>query len=97
MVDYLCAGIDVIGVNEYLLFAVHYGVVKKNVANPAFLASHNTLLQRKPIVLTYLPSFRTCLDLIYVFLTARVLHCFRRVSNENDLDKLAAKTDFDGL
>ncbi|KZV77056.1 hypothetical protein PENSPDRAFT_730775 [Peniophora sp. CONT] len=78
-------------------FAVHYGVVNKNVTNPASLASHNTLLQRKPIVLTSLPSFRTCLDLIYVSLTARVLHCFRRISNENDLDKLAEKTDFDGL
>lgn len=77
------------------LFAVHYGALNHNVSNPASLASPNTLLRRKPIVLTSLPSFRTCLDLIYVSLTARVLHCFRRVSGFDDLDKLAECEDVD--
>ncbi|KAH9162987.1 hypothetical protein EDB89DRAFT_2116515 [Lactarius sanguifluus] len=38
----------------------HFGHTKHDLKDPASLASHNTLLQHKPIILSSLPPFRTC-------------------------------------
>ncbi|KAH9015410.1 hypothetical protein EDB84DRAFT_1671051 [Lactarius hengduanensis] len=58
----------------------HFGHPNRDLKDPASLSSHNTLLQRKPIILSSLPPFRTCRDLIFVSLYARVLHCLLKVS-----------------
>ncbi|KAH9901536.1 hypothetical protein C8Q73DRAFT_635931 [Cubamyces lactineus] len=65
--------------------------------DPGSLAFHNTRLDRKPLVLSSLPAFRTCRDLIFVSLYARVLHCLQRVSNCDDLDEYAEKVSFNEL
>ncbi|KAI0661524.1 hypothetical protein C8Q70DRAFT_903404, partial [Cubamyces menziesii] len=65
--------------------------------DPGSLAFHNTRLDRKPLVLSSLPAFRTCRDLIFVSLYARVLHCLQRVSNCDDLAEYAENVTFDEL
>ena len=65
----------------------HFGVSSKR--SPGSLAFHNTCLDRLPIVLTSLPSFRVCRDLIMVSLYARVLHCLLLVSGYNSLEAYA--------
>ncbi|KAH9914215.1 uncharacterized protein B0H18DRAFT_887406 [Fomitopsis serialis] len=59
---------------------LHYGHTTSH-RNPGSLAFHNTVLDRKPITLTSLPPFRTCQDLIFVSLYARVLICLEAVSS----------------
>ena len=70
----------------------YFGHPNRDLKDPASLSSHNTLLQRKPIVLSSLPPFRTCRDLIFVSLYARVLHCLLKVSGAQSL-----KSFSDGL
>ncbi|KAI0733259.1 hypothetical protein C8Q72DRAFT_935280 [Fomitopsis betulina] len=65
--------------------------------NPGSLAFHNNLLDRKPIVLSSLPSFRECRDLAFVSLYARVLHCLELVSKVEDLSDYATHLDFNQL
>ena len=65
--------------------------------NPGSLAFHNNLLDRKPIVLSSLPSFRECRDLAFVSLYSRVLHCLELVSETEDLSDYAAHVDFNQL
>ncbi|PIL35866.1 hypothetical protein GSI_01526 [Ganoderma sinense ZZ0214-1] len=77
------------------LLDLHFGTA--SARNPASLAFHNTRLDRKPIVLTSPPPFRTTRDLIFVSLYARVLHCLLQVSGCEDLDQYAAKTTFPEL
>lgn len=67
----------------------HFGHPNRDLMDPASLSSHNTLLQRKPIVLSSLPPFRTCRDLIFVSLYARVLHCLLKVSDSDSLDSFS--------
>ncbi|KAH9034580.1 hypothetical protein EDB85DRAFT_2144231 [Lactarius pseudohatsudake] len=67
----------------------HFGHTNQDLKDPASLASHNTLLQRKPIILSSLPPFRTCRDLIFVSLYARVLHCLLKVSGAQSLELLS--------
>ncbi|KIY43271.1 hypothetical protein FISHEDRAFT_68152 [Fistulina hepatica ATCC 64428] len=67
----------------------HWGSSSKQ--SPGSLAFHNTLLDRLPITLTSLPAFRTCRDLVFVSLYARVLHCLLLVSNEPSLDAYLAQ------
>ncbi|KAH8992239.1 hypothetical protein EDB92DRAFT_1797358, partial [Lactarius akahatsu] len=43
----------------------HFGHPNRDLKDPASLSSHNTLLQCKPIILSSLPPFRTCRDLIF--------------------------------
>ncbi|KAF8173450.1 hypothetical protein BJ912DRAFT_1024853 [Pholiota molesta] len=62
----------------------HFGVSSHR--SPGSLAFHNTCLTRLPIVLTSLPSFRVCRDLIYVSLYARILHCLLLVSGKDSLE-----------
>ncbi|KAH9033154.1 hypothetical protein EDB83DRAFT_2229397, partial [Lactarius deliciosus] len=67
----------------------HFGHTNHDLKDPASLASHNTLLQCKPIILSSLPPFRTCRDLIFVSLYARVLHCLLKVSGAQSLELLS--------
>ncbi|TFK65150.1 hypothetical protein BDN72DRAFT_962706 [Pluteus cervinus] len=69
------------------LLLTHWG----NVRNPASLSFHNTRLDRTPIILTSLPNFRTCRDLIFTCLYAHVLHCLLKVSGYTTLDEYVKK------
>lgn len=55
--------------------------------DPGSLHLHNTLLARKPIVLSSLPPYRTCRDLVFVSLYARVFHCLELVAGYNSLEE----------
>ncbi|KAJ7599782.1 hypothetical protein C8J56DRAFT_999560 [Mycena floridula] len=50
----------------------HWGKPNSGNRNPGSLSFHNTQLNRLPIVLTSLPTFRVCRDLVFVSLYARV-------------------------
>ena len=65
--------------------------------NPGSLWYHNTHLDRLPIVLTSLPPFRICRDLIFVSLYARVLHCLLRVSGCEKLEDYVETATWDSL
>lgn len=67
------------------LLTTHFG--KSSTRSPGSLAFHNTCLDRLPIVLTSLPSFRVCRDLIMVSLYARVLYLLLQVSNTNTIEE----------
>lgn len=71
-------------------FVTHWGSAAAGSRNAGCLAFHNTVIQRKPIVLTSLPPFRTCRDLIFVSLYARVLHCLLLVSKTMSLEECSA-------
>jgi hypothetical protein len=75
----------------------HFGHPNRDLTDPASLSSHNTLLQRKPIILSSLPPFRTCRDLIFVSLYARVLHCLLKVSGADSLDSFSDGLTWDVL
>ncbi|KAH9912438.1 uncharacterized protein B0H18DRAFT_1054099 [Fomitopsis serialis] len=80
------------GIFHYKMAATHgimelfYGRTTSH-RNPGSLAFHNTVLDRKPITLTSLPPFRTCQDLIFVSLYARILVCLEIVTGRTDLDE----------
>ncbi|KAJ7613568.1 hypothetical protein FB45DRAFT_759167 [Roridomyces roridus] len=79
-------------------FATHWG--KPNTGNrvPGSLWYHNTLIHRLPITLTSLPPFRTCRDLIWVSLYARVLDCLLLVTGKKSVGDVVDKTTtFDEL
>ncbi|KAI0037338.1 hypothetical protein FA95DRAFT_1459797, partial [Auriscalpium vulgare] len=69
------------------ILEVHFGKPHAGNRSPGGLAFHNTLLDRLPIVLTSLPNFRTCRDLIMVSLYGRVLHCLLLVSETASLSE----------
>ncbi|KAJ7622305.1 hypothetical protein FB45DRAFT_992097 [Roridomyces roridus] len=70
-------------------FVTHWGVPHRGTRNPGSLSFHNTHLHRSPIVLTSLPPFRVCRDLVFVSLYARVLHCLLLVSGKASLEECA--------
>lgn len=71
------------------IILAHLGLPNRELKNPGSLSAHNNLLQRKPIVATSLPNFRTCRHLIFVSLYARVLHSLLLVSGKESLAELA--------
>lgn len=75
------------------MLVTHWGKPNAGYRNPGCLAFHNARLQRLPIVLTSLPTFRVCRDLIFVSLYARVLHCLLLVSGHPSLDAYADSVD----
>ncbi|KAK0219336.1 hypothetical protein EDD85DRAFT_924132 [Armillaria nabsnona] len=80
------------------LMTVHWGKPNAGVRNPGSLAFHNTVLNRLPIKLTSLPTFRVSRDLVFVSLYGRVLHCLLRVSGKRTLQKVAESVqDWDML
>ena len=86
-------GVDLIGLfhgkiaDAHGTLLTHFGKPNAGTRNPCCLAFHNTRLDRLPITTTSLPPFRTCRDLIFVSLYARVLHCLLLVSGYTSLDE----------
>jgi hypothetical protein len=79
------------------IIVTHLGLVNRDRRNPASLASHNNVLHRKPIVLTSLPPFQACRDLIFVSLYARVLHCLLLVSKKASLEEYSKDITWEKL
>lgn len=80
------------------LMEMHFGKPNAGTRSPGGLAFHNTVLDRIPIVLTSLPSFRVCRDLVMTSLYARVLHCLLLVSGKSSLEEYVSALDsFDTL
>ncbi|KAJ8089937.1 hypothetical protein PM082_018515 [Marasmius tenuissimus] len=63
----------------------HFG----RVGNPSCIAHDNTALNRLPITITSLPSYRICRDIVFVSYYARVLQCLLLVSNKPTLKAYA--------
>ncbi|KAI0719033.1 hypothetical protein C8Q72DRAFT_878316 [Fomitopsis betulina] len=74
----------------------HYGR-NTSLSNPGSLAFHNNLLDRKPVVLTSLPGFRECCDLIFMSLYAHVLHRVELVFGCNNLEEYAETVTLERL
>ncbi|KAF6743049.1 hypothetical protein DFP72DRAFT_859600 [Ephemerocybe angulata] len=74
-------------------FNTHWGKAGTGIRNPGNIGFHNTQLRRLPISPTSLPPFRTCRDLVFVSLYARVLHCLLLVSNHASLEAYLAAVD----
>ncbi|KAJ6596642.1 hypothetical protein B0H10DRAFT_1959988 [Mycena sp. CBHHK59/15] len=70
-------------------FVTHWGTPNRGTRNPGSLSFHNTHLHRTPILLSSLPPFRTCRDLVFVSLYARILHCLLLETNKTTLDECA--------
>ncbi|KAJ7731865.1 hypothetical protein B0H16DRAFT_1427291 [Mycena metata] len=70
-------------------FVTHWGVPHRGTRNPGSLFFHNTQLHRSPILLTSLPPFRVCRDLVFVSLYSRILHCLLLVSGKKSLAECA--------
>jgi hypothetical protein len=79
------------------IIVTHLGLTNRDRKNPASLAAHNNFLQRKPIILTSLPPFQMCRDLIFVSLYARVLHCLLLVSKKATLQDYAKDLTWEKL
>ncbi len=79
------------------IMETHFGDPTAGHRNPASLCFFHTLLDRKPIVLTSLPPYRTCRDLIFTTLTASALHCLELVSGCQSLEEYAANVTLDNL
>lgn len=75
----------------------HWGDPQSYTRNPGSLCFHNTVLDRKPIVMSSPPPYRTCRDLIFVSLYARVFRCLELVAGGQDLDTLAKDITFEQL
>ncbi|PPR02988.1 hypothetical protein CVT24_012182, partial [Panaeolus cyanescens] len=74
-------------------FVTHWGKPQCGTRNPGSLNYHNTLLRHLPITVTSLPNFRTCRDLVFVSLYARVLHCLLQVSGYPSLSVYVKRVD----
>lgn len=70
----------------------HFEKPSAGARSPGGLAFHNTVLDRIPIVLSSLPSFRTTRHLMFISLYGRVLHCLTKVSKHKTLEQCFAKT-----
>ncbi|THU92295.1 hypothetical protein K435DRAFT_820517 [Dendrothele bispora CBS 962.96] len=81
------------------IFTTHWGKANCGNRNPGCLAFHNSQMNRLPISPTSLPTFRTCRDLVFTSLYARVLHCLLLVSKHSTLDECAREigNDFEKL
>ncbi|OJT07079.1 hypothetical protein TRAPUB_2111 [Trametes pubescens] len=78
------------------ILETHWGDPTLGVRDPASLSSHNGTLHRKPIVLSSVPPYRTCRDLVFVSLYGRVLHCLELVSSCS-INEYPGKMDFKQL
>lgn len=79
------------------LLETHWGEPGHGALNPGSLCFQNTRLDRKPITIKSPPPYRTCRNLIFVSLYARVFHCLQIVSNFQNLDNFAANVSFEQL
>ncbi|KAF8189330.1 hypothetical protein BJ912DRAFT_967209 [Pholiota molesta] len=69
----------------------HFGKPDTGQRNPGSLWFHNAHINRLPITISSPPTFRTCRDLVFVSLYARVLHCLLLVSGHASLEDYLAK------
>lgn len=79
------------------LLETHWGNPSRGQHDPAALSWHNTVLDRKPFVLSNRPPYRVGRDLIFHSLYARVIHCLEVVTTCEDLDEHAAAVTFPEL
>lgn len=79
-------------------FTTHFGKPTAAVPDPSSLHFHNTRLGRLPIVLTSLPPFHTCRNLVFVSLYAQIFHCLLLVSGKSSMEEYAESvTSWDQL
>lgn len=71
----------------------HFGKPELASQSPWSLGFQNSRLDRLPITLTSLPTFRTSRDLVFVSLYARILHCLCLVSKFGSLEEYVLKVD----
>lgn len=74
----------------------HWGHPTAGSRDRGSLCFQNSVIDRKPIVLTSPPPYRTCRDLIFVSLYARMLHCLELVS-DTKLQDYASTATFEDL
>ncbi|KAI0771548.1 hypothetical protein BD413DRAFT_604324 [Trametes elegans] len=74
---------------------MHWGDPLLGTQDPALLSFHNAVLNRKPVVLSSLPPYRTCHDLIFVSLYARILHCLELIAVMCNTREEALQSDHD--
>ncbi|EJF62570.1 hypothetical protein DICSQDRAFT_57887 [Dichomitus squalens LYAD-421 SS1] len=79
------------------IIETHWGDPSSGTRNPSCLSFFNTILDRKPIVLTSLPPYRVCRDLIFDTLTVSALHCLELVTGCESLEAYASTVSFDQL
>ncbi|KAI0707558.1 hypothetical protein C8T65DRAFT_576601 [Cerioporus squamosus] len=80
----------------YGVLETHWGDPTLGQSDPGSLYFHNTRLDHKPILLSSLPPYRTCRDLTFVSLYARVLTCLELAAGRS-LHKIASECSFDEL
>ncbi|KAI0309308.1 hypothetical protein OF83DRAFT_1072222 [Amylostereum chailletii] len=84
--------------NIQQILETHFGKPGAGTRSPGGLAFHNTVLGRLPIVLSSMPTFSICRDLVMVSLYARVLHCLLLVSGKPTLEAyLESVTSWDAV
>ena len=71
----------------------HFGKPESAAQSPWTLGFQNSRLDRLPITLTSLPTFRTSRDLIFVSLYAHVLHCLCLTLKFSSLEEYTLKVD----
>ncbi|KAH9949018.1 hypothetical protein B0H21DRAFT_787435 [Amylocystis lapponica] len=81
----------------HAVLETHWGSPSSGSRNPGCLSFQNVVLNRKPIVLSSLPPYRTTRDLIFVSLSARLLHCLELVCGYEDLEEYAAQVTYEIL
>lgn len=74
-----------------------WGKPKCAARNPGSLCYHDTILERKPTVLTLPSPFRTTRDLIFHSLSARDLHCMLLALRGKSLENFQSINSFDQL
>ena len=79
------------------ILETHWGNPSAGARDPGSLSFHNTLLDRKPIVITSAPPYRVSRDLIFVSLYGRLIHCLELVAKCSSLDEYARTVDLDTL
>ena len=81
----------------YGVLETHWGNPSLGHHDPASLSWHNTVLDRKPFVITNRPPYRVARDIIYHSLYGRILHCLELVAGCENLDAYAAEATFEDL
>ena len=79
------------------IITTHWGDPTAGARNPACLSFFNTILDRKPIVVSSLPPYRVCRDLIFDSLAACALQCLQLVSGAESLEAYTSALTFPKL
>lgn len=79
------------------LMQLYFGDATTGLSNPASLVFLNTVLDRKPILLTSLPPYRVCCDLLLNILSAAIPVCLLDVADAENIDDYATNVTFEQL